>query len=828
MNLRCIRSCLGAHYRRLYGNRPDTEHEAAFIRTAIGLVSIGYVTWLVVTERTIGAASVGSFFVGFFVFFAGIGTAVWIARDPRVHYPRRIFAIFADLFAASMFMVIAGKWAAVFMFGFIQQTFGSGYRFGISWFWPTFAASMISLNIAAWASPFWSAEIFMMVCINITFVAGCLYYYFILTNVRKKTQEAEKANEAKSRFVANMSHELRTPLHGILNVTNFLTNEELTLNQRRRVGLIYECAKALSETVGRVLDLSRLEARQVSLEKRVFDLYEVISRTVNLVAPQAEAKHVSLQVDVDPAVPCLVEGDSERVRDILMNFVSNAVKFTEQGYVRVRAQAVRHEKGKPVVRVEVEDTGCGISEEALRIIFEPFTQADDSVSRHYGGTGLGLHIAKKFIELMGGKVGVESVLGRGSTFFVELPFRAVESDALDTLWARLEGLCVLASSPDMDADWITDIRTWRPERLTVVKTGDLLNALKTANGTEPAFDILVTEGDEHSLTELDHALGFEQEHGRQPKSVVLVNENNAGVPPGSTALPRLERTHLYRTLHFFCLRKKPTLEAEVVPSVPPLRVLVAEDNPINQVVARELLEKAGHSVTMVGNGADALVKIESRPFDLALFDVQMPGMGGAEALRRYHEETPGKHVPVIIVTADATMKTRHECEDAGAAGCLVKPLEPEDLMRMIAGVIRQSQGEEVAYAGQDRRTARQSVEGNQRLIDRLYLERLGRSIKRPEFLGELIREFRVSSADTLADLRNAVGEGAYVPYRDALHKLQGGAGQIGASVVESACDVARQLSESELRSRGVGIVDQLAEACAEAIEALDDLASPGK
>ncbi|RKZ35857.1 MAG: hypothetical protein DRQ37_05490 [Gammaproteobacteria bacterium] len=254
---------------------------------------------------------------------------------------RRIIIMVVDLGTTSHGLAVLHELAAPWFPIYLWVVIGNGIRYGQRYLLGGIVLSVVGFAVVLLINEFWQRHLGLGLGLMCGLIVVPSYVAMLLNALNVALEQSKQANAAKSRFVANMSHELRTPLHGILNVTNFLTHEDLTPSQRRRVGLIYECAKALSEIVGRVLNLSRLEARQFSLDNRVFDLYEVISRTMNLVALEAEAKHVSLRVEVDPGVPCLVEGDSERVRDILMNFVSNAVKFTEHGYVRVQARVVK-------------------------------------------------------------------------------------------------------------------------------------------------------------------------------------------------------------------------------------------------------------------------------------------------------------------------------------------------------------------------------------------------------------------------------------------------------------------------------------------------------
>jgi two-component system, sensor histidine kinase and response regulator len=523
---------------------------------------------------------------------------------------------------------------------------------------------------------------------------------------------AEEATEAKSAFVANMSHEIRTPLNGILGMTTLTLQTRLSTEQREYLDTIKSSAESLLAIVNDILDFSRIEARRLDLEHSEFDLREAVGDAAKLLALRASEKGLELACHIAADVPDELLGDAGRLRQVLLNVLGNAVKFTDAGEVVLYVDVESVTPSRVTLRFAVKDTGIGIPAEKQRQIFQAFTQADSSTTRRFGGTGLGLAIALRLVELMNGRMWVESEVGRGSAFFFTAAFDRPQTAAREPLLDKsraLDGLRVLVVDDNATNRRILQemLASWHMTPMTVADAESALDALRLAVAESKPFDVIIADRQMPGVDGfmLARRVRREKPLGRTP-IVMLMSVGDAGedarrgIAIDSYLTKPVKHSDLLDALAtlFRVSSRSARPERAVRPAPRPvkrLRLLLAEDNPVNRKLVTKLLQKRGHKVDAVENGRaalDLIVSAQPGAFDAVLMDVQMPEMGGFEATQaiREHEKPTRLHVPIIALTAHAMAGDRERCLAAGMDGYLSKPIEVNDL---IATVERLGAGE---------------------------------------------------------------------------------------------------------------------------------------
>ncbi len=495
-------------------------------------------------------------------------------------------------------------------------------------------------------------------------------------------EKGQAADRAKDLFLANISHEIRTPLQGIIGMTDLALESGLTPEQHDYLASIRSCSDFLLELINDVLDFSKLQAGKLELSPVLFDLRDNLFSALRAVAVQAHKKGLELICDVDPAAPRAVLGDPARLHQVVMNLLSNAVKFTASGEVvlKVVVSDPPAADGTLGLTISVRDTGVGIAPENHRLVFEAFTQADSSVSRTHGGTGLGLTICERLVKLMKGKIWLSSQPGVGSEFFFSCRF-GVSANAAPPASspAILQGMNVLVAGQSATGPGVLE---------RMLERGGLV--VHTRGDAVARFDFLVLDC-HPAIDAVTEVARLRALPGCRDSHVVTLTSTTSGCRCDADA--RLMKPVKPSDLLSALARLK-AVESE--PSAPqvepepmrPLRILLAEDNPVNQVIASRMLAKRGHSVQVAKDGQQAVELHAAVAFDLILMDLRMPRMGGIDAGRaiRSREESAGRHTPMLALTASGTDECRQACAEAGMDGYLLKPIRESQLLETLAAI----------------------------------------------------------------------------------------------------------------------------------------------
>ncbi len=793
-----------------FRDRPDTEHQMVINRLAIStllmiyLAISGLLHTMDVREAVIANSVYGCISLGFFFHLLAV---------PGTCHPRRIVGMFVDIGALTYCLSVGGSTTAVLFPIYLWIIFGNGFRFGLKYIFAAMGLSLVGFGALLIGSDYWRSTGHLGVGLLVGLLVLPAYASTLIRSLNMARRQAEEASKAKTQFLASVSHELRTPLNAVIGMSDLLQDSKLNAEQGDMVGTISGSARSLLSLIEGILDFSRIEAGRMPIETIDFDLHQTLTAVRNMVAPQARAKDLRLGLHVSPRTPYLLRGDGRHLQEILINLVSNAVKFTSNGQVVISADLVSAEEGEARIRFEVSDTGIGISPEATSRIFERFTQADETILNRFGGTGLGLAICRQLAEALGGSIGVDSVEGEGSTFWLELGFEPRADDAPP----RLDDLSVvlLTKNPSTIA---AAGRAFADSGALVAVAADTNDAAERAKHHASHRVLLMAD---EAIEGVDALAGeLTRETGSKVSAALISAGDQNALSKDRAAIYCSALPHDFAqaaALATANLALGRALGAGTLGSAVEasrgraLSILVAEDNGVNQKVITKILERAGHDVTIVEDGEKAVDLMLAEPFDIVLMDINMPVMNGIEATKLYRFAALGReHMPIVALTADATQEGRDRCIAAGMDGCATKPIDAAELFGIIDSLVDRTveEGEGaavVAIPDGDEIVAdiasHPRFKSEARAIDSTTIEQL-RSLGGDDFVADLAEVFVKEGERILEELRASVSDGDHELFRDRLHALRSGAANIGALPLYQMCLALRGITADAFAAEG--------------------------
>ena len=793
---------------------PNSRTNGEFQQAVIRLVILAAITvYFSLHYHVTGQANILEQPIGFLTIYDF--TAILILYSfkliPGSSHTRRSFTLLSDLTLLSFTLHIGGDEATLCFSVYLWLIIGYGMRFGQKYLLAGTVIGVLEFTTVILTTEYWIEQRTAGIGLLIGLIVLPIFFSVLLSKLTKAKAAAEEANKSKSEFLANMSHEIRTPLNGVIGMSDLLTGTPLTNEQEELTTTLKASANTLLSLIQDILDISKIEAGKFCIEETNYDLHSLVNNTISMLRIQAETKGITLTYNISPTTPYELVGDPHHLRQVLINLIGNAIKFTEEGGVELRVTTASESATTASIRFEVIDTGIGIPADAQESIFESFTQADNTTTRKYGGTGLGTTISKQIIELMGGEIGVHSIPLKGSTFWVQVCFSKQASSSPTINNPKiLQGLHVIILAKEQPYELRAALSSWKIDHTVAPMTGSIISNLSEST-TPDAFNIIITE----SSCISDYLYTFPDkvhaQSGTQNTPILLIDNFDSDSDTNNEHLSKytnvieypLDRSILFNALHSSGISAIDSNSINYLErnnlSTTGSKILVAEDNKTNQLVIRKILERGNHRPHIVSNGQEALDALEEDKFDLVILDMQMPVMGGIEAAKIYNFSTNNnERIPIIILTANVTTEALKECQDANVDAYLTKPIDVNKLLDAVNTLSNKTSNEPVTDNKHVTNTAEDNTTTELPILDYQTLDSLNNLTDDKNFVPTLISGYLTDSREQLSRMELAVSNKQYDQFRELIHAMKGSSGSVGALKLHSQCKDSQNLYSDDI------------------------------